>query len=359
LKRLPDDFDHDAVIKVALQGDRKKMATAYPNPLATIGLLMRPLITSEPKHELWGADFSGIEARVTAWLAGEESKLEVFRKYDRKEGPDPYIVTAAIIFKCRIDQVTKEMRQVGKACELAFGFQGGINAFRRFSPASAPPISTTSQSSWQKRHAGRSGGEVSNQIDSSFSDEKIEEIKNAWRAAHPNIKKYWFALNDAFWDAMHHPGITYSINRRVTIEFLLDSFRLPILWLTLPSGRQLSYPDIKIRKASPYEKDFGKGRGVYFMDNTQGRWRGVRVYGGLITENVVQAVARDLLAEAIKRLDEANFKIVTHTHDEVVVEERKDSNRFGQFNEIMNATPDWAEGLPIVAKPWQDVRYVK
>jgi DNA polymerase len=359
LKRLPDakDFDCDAAIKVAMQSCHKKMAKAYPNPLATVGLLMRPLIVSQDKHELWGADFSGIEARVTAWLAGEEKKLDVFRAYDAGNGFDPYIVAAAIIFKCTADKVTKEQRQVGKAAELAFGFQGGLGAFRKFSP-------NTENVTWKGpfgQNRERDGDKfrgVAKQVEG-FSDDEIEVIKNAWRAAHPKINQSWCALNDAFWDAMHHSSIQYSVNRRVTLEYDRDSFRIPVLWLTLPSGRQLSYPDIKIRKASPVEKDFGRGRGVYFMDNTQGRWRGVRVYGGLITENVVQAVARDLLADALKRLDEAGFKIVTHTHDEVVCEERKGSNRFEQFNDIMNAVPSWAAGLPLMAKGWRDVRYVK
>ena len=355
LKRLPEDFNYAAAIKVAVQGDRAKMAAAYSNPLATIGLLMRPLIAAPAGAELWGADFSGIEARVTAWLAKEERKLNVFRAYDAGKGPDPYVVAAGVIFHCSTDKITKAQRQVGKAAELAFGFQGGLGAFRKFSPNVENP-------NWKgpfgknRERDGDKFRDVAQQVEG-FTDEEIQLIKNEWRDAHPNIREMWFALNDAFWDCVKNPGLVYSVNHRIQLQYDPDGFRLPIIWLTLPSGRQLSYPGVKIRRAQASEKQ--DGRGVYFKDNSSGRWRDVRAYGGLITENVVQAVARDLLAEALKRLDANNFKIVTHTHDEVVCEERKGSNRFGEFTQIMNTVPSWAKGLPIVAKPWRDTRYVK
>jgi DNA polymerase len=366
LKRLPDpkDFDPNKAIEVTLCGNHKKMSKAYPNPLATIGLLMRPLIMAPEGYELWGADFSGIEARVTAWLAGEESKLEVVRRFDRGEGPDPYIVAAAKIFGVDVKAITKEQRQVGKAAELAFGFQGGLGAFRKFSPAN---VSERGQAGGGRAGGGPRSAQGEGQrlglvdkMTSDFTDEEIHDIKDKWRAAHPNICKMWFALNDAFWNCIKHPDIPYSVNRRIVLQYDLDSFLLPIVWLTLPSGRQLAYPDAKIRRPLPYEKqDENTGRGVYFKDNSSGRWFDTRMYGGLCCENVVQAVARDLLAEALKRLDTAGFKIVTHTHDEVVCEERLRSKRYKQFEAIMNMSPDWARGLPIIAKPWQDQRYVK
>lgn len=331
LRRLPEDFDYDAAIKVISSGSLAQAKRVYPQPLKTIGMLMRPMIIAQEGHELWGADFSGIEARVTAWLAGQEDKLEVFRRYDRKEGPDPYIVTAAAIYAKPVESIGKEERQIGKACELAFGFQGGVKAFRKFSAGD-------------------------------FTDTEVEKFRDAWRNAHPKIRGYWYALNDCFWKAAHDSDVRQSANHRVEVVLDADGFCLPIIWMTLPSGRQLSYPDIKIRRAKKTElggeSEFSS-RGVYFKDNTQGQWRDVRVYGGLICENATQAVARDLLAEALKRLDAADFKIVSHTHDEVVCEERKGSNRFGLFTQLMNATPAWATGLPIIAKPWNDSRYTK
>ncbi len=329
LKRLPDGFDYEAVIKSVHCCRYAQMARSFTDPLQAIGTLMRPLICAAPGHELWGADFSGIEARVTAWLADEQRKLDVFRDYDAGKGPDPYVVAAAIIYKCTPEQVTKEQRQVGKACELAFGFQGGIKAFRKFSS------------------------------DDSFTDDEVEDIKQAWRDAHPKICSLWYGLNDAFWSAARTPMQLQTINRRIMVCFDTESLTLPLIWMTLPSGRQLAYPDARIRTPKFYEPNAGSGRGVYFNDNSMGRWRDVRVYGGLICENAVQAVARDLLAEALKRLNAAGFSIVTHTHDEVCVEEPKNSKRFKKFTRLMNVVPEWAAGLPIVAKPWRAERYVK
>jgi len=363
LKRLPDDFDYETAIKVINKGSQIYAAKIFSQPLKAIGTLMRPMIIAANDHELWGADFSGIEARVTAWLAGQEDKLEVFRRYDRKEGPDPYVVTAAAIYAKPTADIKKEERQIGKACELAFGFQGGVNAFRRFSPTGGGST-TPAQSLWNKRHGkGRSGGESGTTTTADFSDKEVEKFRDAWRNAHPKIRAYWYALNDCFWDAIHNPGIIQSANRKVEIVYDADAFCLPIIWTTLPSSRRLSYPDARVRRAMRFEQANGEtgfsSRGVYFKDNTAGRWRDVRMYGGLACENVTQAVARDLLAEALKRLDAAGFKIVTHTHDEVVCEERKGSNRFEQFNDLMNMVPDWATGLPVMAKPWKHARYVK
>ena len=359
LKRIPDDFDSEAVIKVIREGDYKLANKTYPNPLKVIGTLMRPLIVAAPGHELWGADFSGIEARITAWLAGEKSKLNVFRAYDAGKGPDPYIVTAAIIFKCSPEKVTKDQRQVGKAAELAFGFQGGLGAFRKFSPnlnVDNPEWKGPFGKNWERD--GDKFRNVAKQTEG-FSDEEIENIKQAWRRAHPKICALWYNLNDAFWDAAHNPNQLQIIRPSgIEIVFNKTDFCLPVIWMTLPSGRQLVYPDIQVRSAEYREKDVS-GRGVYFMDNTQGKWWAVRVYGGFLCENIVQAVARDLLAKALLQLDRAGFKIVTHTHDEVCVEEPKGSKRFKQFTEIMNAVPDWAKGLPVMAKGWQSDRYTK
>lgn len=324
LKRLPDDFDVEKAIKVIGSGSYTKVRKVYNNPLEVIGTLMRPMIIAEPGNELWGADFSGIEARVTAWVAHEETKLNVFRAYDAGKGFDPYIVAAAKIYKIPEAQIVKEQRQVGKACELAFGFQGGVKAFRKFSAGS-------------------------------FSDDEVDEFKEAWRTAHPNIAKYWRDLNDAFHEAVTLGELQSCFD--ITIEYSKEAFRLPTVFLRLPSGRMIVYPDIGMRKG--YRDGQPEGRGVYFKDNTAGQWRDVRVYGGLIMENLVQGIARDLLAEAMMRLDAAGFEIVGHTHDEVLVEEPLGSKRLDQFNKIMNTVPDWAEGLPIVAKSWTDKRYVK
>lgn len=347
LKR-PLTKDLDAAIKVVMTGDYKYVRKVYPNPLSVIGDLVRATIKAAPGHMLIGGDFSGIEARVTAWVAGEESKLNAFRAYDRGEGPDPYIIAAAAVLHldpmdiatrfAAGDPIAREQRQIGKACELAFGYQGGVNAFRRFSS------------------------------DDSFTDEMIDRIKNAWRRAHPNISNLWSALNRAAWRVASDHRKNIDIFNR--LQFECDD--QPFMRIALPSGRKVSYPDTRIGNffkipdtgivLQSHKKNMWSNKsGVAFKDAAAGQWRDVIIYGGFLCENIVQAISRDLLAEAMLRVERAGFAIVAHVHDECIIEApikniEKSKKTFAQ---LMNVVPSWAEGLPIVAKPWVAERYVK
>src|SRR6266566_342008 len=193
LKRNPyeDEKKTNEAIDCILKGSFEGMLKAgYENPLGTIGDCIRGALCATPGHTLIGADFSGIEARVTAWLAGETSKLEVFRKFDAKEGPDPYVIAASKIFGVPPKEITKEQRQVGKACELAFGYQGGVGAYRKFQPATQGGTGTT-------EHGPDAGQNSWGDLDlkSGFTDVEIERIKLKWRAAHPNIVALWSDLD--------------------------------------------------------------------------------------------------------------------------------------------------------------------
>src|SRR5208282_781226 len=147
-------------------------------------------------------------------------------------------------------------------CELAFGFQGGVEAYKRFMPA-----------------------------DSSFTDEEINKFKLVWRKDHPHIERFWYGLNNACYHAVRNPGTVYQVGQK---NIFVESDTCPFMYVTLPSGRQIAYPEAKIIQGSehPY---------LTFMDNTAGQWVPVRGYGGLFTENLVQGIARDLLAGAMLR----------------------------------------------------------
>ena len=302
MKRSDEDLDYAKAIEVIKTGNFEQACKEYPNPLAIIGKLVRSMIKAKDGHVFMGADFSGIEARVTAWVAGETKKLEVFEAYDRKEGPDPYKIAAASVFKKPALEITKEERQVGKACELAFGYQGGLNAYLKFSP------------------------------DTQYSEREIHGFKDAWRAAHPNIVNFWGTVNRAAIHAARNHGDIC----RVKTEFatiIIECDDQPIMWITLPSGRKLAYPHARFVRywtpagsKTPIELD-PKGRlppehvedhgeefqttrpqwGLIFKDNAAGMWRDVKSYGGLLTENIVQAIARDLLAEAMLRVEAAGI----------------------------------------------------
>ena len=348
LKR-PMTKDLEKAIEIIGSGDFARARSMYKNPLSVIGDCIRGMIIAAPGHTLIGGDFSGIEARVTAWVAGEESKLEVFRKYDAGEGPDPYIIFAAVVFGLNRpddlaeayaaeDPKAREQRQVGKAGELAFGFQGGVKAFRRFLPAN---------------------------LSTNFTDKEIEVIRDKWRETHPRVKSFWYASKNAIECAVQSENELKRIRKGCAIEIWCDE--APALHILLPSGRCLIYPKSRFTYISPGNRSIvnqgeeGDPKGVVFMDNASGAWRPTRMYGGLATENIVQAIARDLLAEAMLRIDAAGYKIITHVHDECVIEVPiKDAERIKPiFTELMMQSPSWAEGLPIVVNSWVNRRYTK
>jgi DNA polymerase len=217
--------------------------------------------------------------------------------------------------------ITKPERQVGKCCELAFGFAGGVGAFRRL----APP-----------------------EVNAQFTDEQIDRLKFAWRAAHPRIEEFWHALGRAAVDAVRYPGQAIRCGR---VVFEADA--APFLWLTLPSGRQLAYPHARITQ------DKSGRPSISYKDNAKGGWHDERMYGGKFCENLAQAVARDLLTEAMPRLDAAGFEIILHCHDELLIETFEGFADLAGFTKQMTTIPDWAEGLPIAATTWTGERYTK
>jgi DNA polymerase len=311
--------------------------------LSVIGDLVRSMVCAAPGHTLIGGDFSGIEARITAYLAGQENKLAMFRAYDAGTGPDPYIVAAARIKNLDPvalaaayqdgDPVARELRQIGKAAELAFGFAGAIGAYRKFAS------------------------------DTTLSDDEIQKINDTWRKAHPFIVNFWGALHNSAWIAVKKET-RYTVNELIYFEFDGST-----LWMTLPSGRRLAYPDARIANVwSPegskviVELEAGDKRGrdtLLFKDNSQGQWRDVRAWRGTWCENVVSATARDLLAAAIVRLDAAGFKLVAHVHDEVVAEVPTASLPAMQiqFAQLMSEVPAYVEGLPIAVQTWTSDRF--
>jgi len=211
-------------------------------------------------------------------------------------------------------------RGTGKTCDLAFGYQGGLNAWRIFEP-------------------------------DRFTDAEVEQFKQDWRAAHPNIKKFWYAIDRATWEAVRNRERVIRCGR-----LLLKCTGL-FLFIKLPSGRKLAYPYPRI------EIEDLQHEVVVFKDASAGQWRDCRggngAYGGLWTENIVSGIARDLLAAAMLRLEGAGYKIVLHVHDEAVAEVPEDFGSVEEFTRLMIASPSWALGLPIAAKGWTGQRFNK
>jgi DNA polymerase len=278
------------------------------------------MIRAATGKRLIGADFSSIESRVLACVAGEEWKLDSYRRFDATRDPqdEPYRVTAAKIFRTTPDKITPEQRNVGKTCDLAFGYAGAVNAFRKFSDQ--------------------------------FSDEEVQQFNKDWRTAHGNIKRLWYRLDRAAWTAVQQRG------RIVHCGIVVFKCDAAFLQLTLPGGRKLSYPQPRIIGDEHEQR-------VLFADNAAGQFqdcrRGQSAYGGLWTENVVSGIARDLLAEAMLRIEAAGYPIVLHVHDEVVAEVPEGFGSLDEFTHLMTRKPSWALELPIAAKAWTGERYTK
>ena len=321
LKRPVVDDLNSAIAAVAT-GSYQHLRRSYPRPLAVIGDCSRAMICAATGKTLIGADFSSIESRVLAWVAGEEWKLDSYRRYDATHDPrdEPYCITACRIFNKPIGTYTKDSpeRNVGKTCDLAFGYAGGINAFRKFSDK--------------------------------FTDEQVKQFNKDWRAAHPEIKRLWYRLDRAAWTAVQQRGRTVRCS---VVTFRCDG---TFLRLKLPSGRKLSYPQPRIIGDE-------REQHVVFADNAAGQFQDCRhgqgAYGGLWTENVVSSIARDLLADAMLRIEAAGYPIVLHVHDEVVAEVPEGFGSLDDFTRLMVRKPVWALDLPIAAKAWTGKRYCK
>jgi DNA polymerase bacteriophage-type len=323
LKR-PQIEDLDAAVAAVATGDYAHMRSLYPKPLAVVGDISRSMIRAAPGYQLIGADFSSIESRVLAWIAEEEWKLDSYRRFDATQDPrdEPYCITACKIFRVPDGTFNAESpeRQVGKTCDLAFGYQGGLNAWRKFEP-------------------------------DRFSDAEVEQFKLEWRAAHPQIKKFWYAIDRATWKAVRKREQIIRCGR------LLLKCSGMFLFIKLPSGRKLAYPFPRI------EIEDLQHEVVVFKDASSGQWRDCRggngAYGGLWTENVVSAISRDLLSAALLRIDRVGYRIVLHVHDEIVTEMSTGRGDCQEFTRLMTVVPSWAHGLPIAAKAWTGPRFCK
>jgi DNA polymerase len=256
------------------------------DPLEIIGSISRAAICAGPGNKLLHADYSAIESRVLAWITDETSKLDLWARFDATQNPDhdPYLIIGR-----RLGFPEEEARARGKRADLSFGYGGGIGAYWGFAPD-----------------------------DDTATDEQITEWKLAWRAQHPQTRQFWYGIGDAAVEAVRlSRPVTYG---RFTLrrEQLHD---IPFLFIRLPSGRDLAYPFVRLVR-----DDRGRAA-VGFMDNSEGGWqpcgwkRGKdHVWGGVFTENLTQAVARDRLAAGMLGVEAINFPVVLHMHDSVACE---------------------------------------
>lgn len=290
--------------------DSELMGLCYSEPLPFIlSQLIRTAIIAPEGKTFVIADFSAIEARVIAWLAGEQWRLDVFRSHGKI-----YEASASAMFGIPIESVTKgsDYRAKGKIAELALGYQGCVGALKAFG-------------------ADKMG----------IAESELEDIVYRWRAKSPNIVLLWNRIETMVTKAILSPGIMYAYNE---VLFATYSKKDKSLSIILPSGRSLQYYNPAV---STYR---GKNSITYEgLNQTTRKWETVETYGGKLTENVIQAIARDCLADTMLRINKAGYDIVMHVHDEVIVE--VEANKSEQIMEevlgIMKVSPEWCEDLPL------------
>jgi hypothetical protein len=316
--KKPETKDLDAAIDAVLTGKIENVR-ALGAPLSVIGDISRSIICATPGHVLIGADFSAIESRVLAWCAGEQWKVGAYSEYDRTgdDKLEPYCVAASKILKRTVTKADEAGRAIGKICDLAFGYGGGLGAWRNFDKSDT------------------------------FSDADVEQFKKSFRQTHAATVRFWHRLERA----AHRAIRTAQPTKYRMFSFAMEA---GALYMTLPSGRRLAYPEARVVPGK-----FEGTREIRFKDNAGGRWAESSAWYGTLVENAVQAISRDILAAAMQRLEAAGCPMVLHVHDEIISEIPEGSGDEAKFVEIMTIAPTWAAGLPIAAKPWSGDRYAK
>ena len=298
------------------------LRTVYGSPNDTLSQLIRTAFVAAPGNVLIDADFSAIEARVISWLADEEWRLEVFRTHGKI-----YEASASQMFGVPLERIKKgnpeySLRQRGKVAELALGYQGGVPAMRQMDTG---------------------------KLLADLPDEEIKDIVDKWRNTNPKIRNLWYSFNDAAIRVIQNGG---SLRVRCcTFARECDCIRgTTCMTVSLPSGRKLYYVEPSVG-----ENRWGGPSITYMGVNDKNKWGRIETYGGKLVENVVQAIARDCLAQAIEHLEAAGLPVVFHIHDEVVIDTAAfDTNdaMLDKVVKIMSAPIPWAEGLPLGADGW-------
>lgn len=310
--------DLDLARELAAAGDFDTLATLFGETAFVFSELIRTAFIPSDGCRFVVSDFAAIEARVLAWIAGEEWTLEAFR-----QGKDIYCETASMMYRVPVEKhgQNSHLRQKGKVAVLACGYQGGVGAMKRMDKGGSIP------------------------------EDKLQSVVDQWREANPKVVKLWRTCELAAKTAIQEHrtvrlahGIAFSyINRNLFIQ--------------LPSGRKLCYWDTRLK-----QDDYTGRLSITYMGVNQEtkQWGETETYGGKLVENIVQATARDCLAVAMTRVSALGYKIVMHVHDEMIVDvPNTDTEAPGRINAIMAQPIDWAEGLPLKGDTYETPFYKK
>ena len=287
----------------------------YGNVPDILSQLIRTMLIPKKGCEFIVADFSAIEARVLAWLSGEQWVLDAFRN-----GEDLYCATASQMFGVPVVKhgVNGELRQKGKISVLACGYGGSVGALVSMGA-----------------------------LDMGLKEEELPDIISSWREANPHTVQFWYAVEKAAID-------TVKDHSDRTVGKIGFQFSANVLWIVLPSGRRLAYVKPQLQP-----NRFGRMALTFEGLGANNKWVRQETYSGKITENLTQATARDLLVEAMWRIEKAGLDIVGHVHDEVILEVPKGKYTVEDVCSIMNQNPEWADGLPLSSAGYTGNYYFK
>lgn len=323
VQNLPQNHlaDLDYARTLVKAGDLDEFEMNYANVTQVLSELIRTAFIASSGHILHVCDFSAIEARVIAWIAGENWVLDVFR-----EGGDIYCATASRMFGVPVEKhgPNAHLRQKGKISVLALGYGGGVSALEAM------------------------GGSKMG-----LTENEEKQTVCQWREANPKIVKLWATVEKAAFTAIK-TGNTVTIHRGITV-----GFRWGMLLITLPSGRTLCYP--RARVSMEYDDGWrGNHEIIEYegMNQTTKKWELTRTYGGKLTENIVQATARDILGVVMLRAKAADLPIVFHIHDEIVVE-APISRPLADVEDLFSEPIDWCRDLPLKGAGYSTPYYLK
>jgi DNA polymerase len=318
VQNLPQNhLDDIGLVRELVRGqDLETLEMLFDNVPDVLSQLIRTAFVAEPGHIFLVSDYAAIEARVIAYLAGEKWRMDVFAN-----GGDIYCSSASQMFKVPVVKHGENghLRQKGKIAELACGYGGGVAALKAFG-------------------ADKMG----------LTEDEMQQIVTQWRQASPTIPRFWRDTENAARRALENPGRTFTLP--CGVKYLRDA---DALRCRLPSGRILSYWGARI-------EDYKDRASIVFMgqNQTTRKWEKTETWGGKLVENIVQAYARDCLAVALLRLDEAGYHICFHVHDEIIAE-APDGSRWEDMAEIMGRPIDWAPGLLLRGDGYSTKFYMK
>ena len=317
IQNLPknDIPDLELARELVKQGRFEDVEMLYDSTPNVLSELIRTAFIPKLGCRFVVADFSAIEARVLAWLSGEQWRLDVFTSHGKI-----YEASASSMFHVPMEEITKgsPLRQKGKLAELGLGFGGAAGAL----------ISMGA-------------------LDMGLTEDELPTLVAAWRKANPHITQFWWDV-----DAAAIKAVTEK--QKTKVGRIIFEYKSGILFITLPSGRKLSY--VKPRMAV---NRFGRDGLTYEGISENKKWSRIETYGPKLVENIVQGTARDLLAEAMLRVEKKGYPIVMHCHDEIIAEVPEGIGSVEEMCEVMAVQPEWAEGLPLRADGYECSFYQK